>query len=183
MRARGPGALGTSDPAVPLVWCQTRPWRAGKSAFLASNAPGVPSGLAFEDDHGNQALRSRLVLPKCRPDAGHLFVKKAVALGSAVDHSSASFELLSPVGAGHFDLDLRVCLDVSEPRRVLGSSAFGRDDYVVVAVAAIDQRSRDGLAALGSTGGQQQHVVCTHADPTPLIGLKFSDRFLIERSC
>src|SRR5260370_22416694 len=52
----------------------------------------VGSGLAFQANHGNQAIGPLLVVRKRRPDLRHLLVK-TVPLSAVVDHTRASFEL------------------------------------------------------------------------------------------
>src|SRR5256885_16116176 len=105
-----------------------------------------PGSATFEHNDWNQALGARLVVGKRRPDLRHFFVK-TVALVAALKRARAGFELLGLLPVCHLDLNLRVFSDVPEPRRVLRSPALRGDDDVVVTLAAVDQRRRDGLAA------------------------------------
>src|SRR5712691_11317241 len=138
--------------------------------------------VAFEADHGNQAVRPFLVVRKRRPDLGHLLVKP-FTLGAIVDNMGASLELLSSAVGRHLDLDLGVGLYVPEPRRVRGGAPLRGNDDAVGALAAADERGGDGLAALGPFRGHEQHVVAERADSTALFGVELVDRLLVVRRC
>src|SRR5438094_5328614 len=103
--------------------------------------------FAFENGHVNHAFGPLLVLGKPRPDFGHLFVQP-VPLLTAVHNPRARLERLSAVVVGHLDLDLRGCVDIPEPHRMVRRPAPRCHDDVVVSLAAIDPRGREGLALL-----------------------------------
>src|SRR2546426_12714029 len=138
--------------------------------------------LAFEDDHGNQSLGPLLILGKRGPDPGHLLIEP-VALLTAVNNPGAGLDLLGPVVVRHLDLDLWGCRDIPEPQRMVRRTTLRGHDDVVVSFAAINERGRDGLAALRPFCGHQQHVVAPHADPPPSLGVELVDCLLIEGRC
>ena len=58
----------------------------------------------------------------------------------------------------HLDLGLGVGLQVLVPGRVLGGAALGGHDHPVVAVGALDQGRRAGLAGAAPAGAEQQDL-------------------------
>src|SRR5258708_6400448 len=137
--------------------------------------------LALQDNHGNQALRPRLVIRKRRPDLRHLLVE-AVSFGPAVDYPRSGLELLGAAGFRHLHLDLIVGLDVSEPHRVLGRPALGSHDDVVAAFSAVNKGGGDDVATFGSSRSHLQYAVAKRADAEPMLGVELIDRPLIEGS-
>src|SRR5258708_36899833 len=137
--------------------------------------------LALQDNHGNQALRPRLVIRKRRPDLRHLLVE-AISFGPAVDYPRSGLELLGPAGFRHLHLDLRVGPDIPEPHRILWRPTLGSHDDVVVAFSAGNQGGGDGVAALRSARSPQHDASAKRADPEPTLGLELIDRPFIEAS-
>src|SRR5258708_20084172 len=135
--------------------------------------------LALQDNHGNQALRPRLVIRKRRPDLRHLLVE-AVSFGPAVDYPRSGLELLGPAGFRHLHLDLRVGPDIPEPHRILWRPALGSHDDVVVAFSAVNQGGGDGVAALRSARSHQQDVLAKRAAPEPMLASELIYHPLIE---
>src|SRR5260370_15357752 len=102
---------------------------------------------------------------------------------AVVDNMSARFELLGPAVGRDLDLDVRVGLDVPELGRVRGGAALRGNDDAVLALASTYERGRDGIAALGSFRGHEQHVVTERADSAALLGVELVDRPLVVWSC
>src|SRR6266699_748120 len=96
----------------------------GRSTYSGT----APSALTFEDGYRDHALRPRLVVGERGPDLGHLF-EETVPLTAAVDDPGARLELLGPAGVRHLDLDLRIRLDVPQPRWMHRSPAYRRRSF------------------------------------------------------
>src|SRR5713101_4154398 len=95
----------------------------------------------------------------------------------------ACFELLGSTIRRQLQLDLRVGLDVSKPRRVCRCATLRRHHDAVLAIAATDQWSGDELAALGAFRGHEHDMVAPHPDSKSLLGMKLFNRLLVPGSC
>src|SRR6185503_11536698 len=106
-----------------------------------------PSGFLYDHDR-NLAGGPLLVFLVRRPDRGHLLPqRRLLGLGGG---AGARLEALGH----HLHLDLGLRGQVLVPGRVLGRAAAGGHHHVAVAVAAVDQRGRAGLA--GAPAGRRQ---------------------------
>jgi hypothetical protein len=88
----------------------------------------------FEDNDGNFTIRPSLVAVVVGPLPCHDRPQLGLLIGRRRARASGH-----SVGLD-LDLDIGVRLEVEVPRGVLWSPAVGRDDQVVIAVAAVDQR-------------------------------------------